>query len=351
LHKTFLTCLAAAVFALNLSCACAQNQTIDDGCGANVGTVTHSNVVLNINCKNARKSPLSIQYVRLFGGVEVPLLMALFGQPEISSDSPWAPKFRTVKKHGEEIEQVHVKLIKFFNFYTFKDASPLLTNIWSDVAAKFDAAGEIAWRATAGSRKERICFFTTQHADESGYDSELLMDNRLIRSEAQCKSTVDSFNRRVGFTFLLFTNDSDEVLTDVHFHFRSNYDSNRLTGIWQDLPDYLKSGGLKEVPENGSPISNMKAIYGSATDIELKVNGLQPDDIFAARIEPKQKLIALLNIYIAGENRLPATYLSGIYLFDEVTYKTGEVLTTLKVRAPYLTRAARVMVPYGWASQ
>ncbi len=345
--------LWVAIFAgMIVTHADAQNQSISSGCGANVGSVTNSNVSLNIDCTHRKKAPLSIQYVRLFGGAEVPLLMGLFGQPELSSADPSRPTFRAlpIKENGDQ-SLVHVKLIRFFNRYSFKDASPLLTTLWKDVTESGEAAANILWRGSAGLRRERICFFATQMADKSPFYIQLLVQMKLIRNENSCRKTIAEFDQRIGFTFLVFQNDSDEPLIDVHFQYHQTYDLDRLTGDFTDLPTYLKSGELQKMANIGSPVTNLIKLYGAAGDIELNVNGTREADIFAARIEPKQKLIALLNVYIADANGLPATYLGGIYNFDQVSYLIDDARVVMTVRAPYRNHAARVMVPYGWASQ
>jgi hypothetical protein len=353
LHGKLVPTLWVAIFAgMIVSYAHAQNQSISSGCGANVGTVTNSNVSLNVDCSHRKKAPLSIQYVRLFGGAEVPLLMGLFGRPELSSADPWPATFRALptKANGDEV-LVHVKVIHFFNRYSFKDASPLLTSIWTDVTTNDEAAANILWRASAGLRRERICFFATKMADESPFYIEQLVQKKLIQNENSCRNTITEFDQRIGFTFIVFQNDSDEALTDVHFEYRQNYELDRITSGFTDLPEYLGSGELERIPKAGSPITNLINLYGAAADTELKLNKIRTEDIFAARIEPKQKLIALLNVYIANANGLPATYLSGVYNFDKVSYLIDDAPVVMTVRAPYLIHAARVMVPYGWASQ
>lgn len=337
----------------NVGNAHAQDQSIDSGCGANVGSVANSTVSVSINCGQNNKVALSGQYSRLFGGAEVPLLMGLFGQPKLTSASPWPRSFRAFATAPGEEELVNVKVIRFLERIPYKDARPLLTKLWTDVAANQDAAAAIQWRASGGLRNERICYFATQQADQSGYYVEHLIGQKLMRNAKSCDKTIGQFDGRVGFTFIVIQNDSDQPLTDVYFQFRQNYEANRIDGRsrFPDLPDYLKSNELEKIPDSGSAISNLVTTYGTAADVEFKVGRLQSEYVFAARIEPMEKLLALLDVYAANENRLPATYLSGIYIFDEVRYSIDGTPGVLKVRPPSLGRAARVMVPYGWASQ
>jgi hypothetical protein len=160
--------------------AIAQTQTIDGGCGANVGSVS-GNVSINIDCGSRKTDQLSIQYVRLFGAAEVPLLMTLFGQPEISSGYPWGKKFRTILSPDGQENIVGTNVIQFFNRYSFSRARPLLTKLWSDVVSNDEAPSAILWLATAGSKAERICYFDMQQADDSGHYSDLLLEQKLIR--------------------------------------------------------------------------------------------------------------------------------------------------------------------------
>jgi hypothetical protein len=343
--------LSVALF-LVCPAALAQNQTIDGGgCGANVGSVS-GNVSINIDCGPSKSDQLSVQYVRLFGAAEVPLLMTLFGQPKMLPSSAFGQRFRTVlSPDGEEIP-VGKNLVQFFNRYSFRNARPLLTKIWTDVARNEASPAAIYWLATAGSKRERICYFATLEADESGYELGQLIEEKLIPNEKSCKSTIRTFGRRIGFTFIVIQNDGARPIDDVKVHYRQSYSSKEiLREEPEDLSKYLATGQLELLPDSDAPGSNLVAIYGEASEAETMLKRSPTDWLYAARLEPKEKLIALLNIYVADGANLPAAYLSGIYEFDTIDYSIEGMSRSMKVRAPALRRAARVMVPYGWASQ
>ena len=331
--------------------ALAQTQTIDRGCGANVGSVS-GNVSINIDCGSSKSDQLSVQYVRLFGGAEVPLMMSLFGKPEVLPTSAFGRRFQTVLgPDGEEIP-VGTNVVQFFNRYSFKNARPLLTKLWSDVARNELAPSAIYWLATAGSRKERLCYFATQEADSAGYELQLLVEQKMISNENACKPIIKAFGRRIGFTFIVIQNDGTRPIDDVKIFLRQDYLSKDIfREDIIDLSKYLATDQIEILPDGGAPSSNLVAIYGSASEAEARLKRSPTDWIFAARIEPKEKIIALLNIYVADGANLPAAYLSGIYEFDEIDYSIEGARRSLKVRPPALRRAARVMVPYGWASQ
>ena len=240
--------------------------------------------------------------------------MGLFGQPELSSDDPSRPTFRTMSipheyrvhdASGGEGILIQNKVIKFFNRYSFKDASPLLTKIWTDVAANDSAAANIAWLASGGLKKERMCFYASEVADNgsSFYLGTVLKD--IVKNERECDKPIRAFDRRVGFTFLVFQNDSDDVLTDVHFKYRQNY---YLNPIKEDFPEPPNSAGaeyFENIPSSGSPVVNLVSKYGSASDAESKLLSSPTEELFAARVEPRQRLIALLNVYVAGQYSFP----------------------------------------------
>ena len=191
-----------------------------------------------------------------------------------------------------------------------------------------------------------------QEADESGYFAGVLVKKKIISSEKSCEKTIRKFDYRVGFTFLVFHNDGDRPLTNMEFQFRKSYEANRVSGIKvPDINDYLLSSEFKRLPGDGDPVGKLTEIYGRAQDAEANLlkNSLAVMNV--ARLEPKEKLILLLNVYAADKSNLPATYLSGIYKIDEVHYSLDETAKTLKVREPLGEKAARVLVPYGWASQ
>jgi hypothetical protein len=105
----------------------------------------------------ASSSEMSVQYARLFGALEIPKLMALIPNPPVRNDFA-APEYRTFGRR-RNLNVVRTDLVRFAEQLPFKDARPVLTPMWSDIAYNKDAALGIFLRASSGNQKERACFY------------------------------------------------------------------------------------------------------------------------------------------------------------------------------------------------
>jgi hypothetical protein len=79
---------------------------------------------VQIDCAKSNSEPPSLQYVRLFGAVEVPLVLGLFGRPELKASSSWGKQFLDFLAPDGIEASVHVRTIKAFESYSFKAAVP-----------------------------------------------------------------------------------------------------------------------------------------------------------------------------------------------------------------------------------
>ena len=109
----------------------------------------------NIISSNPQSS-LSFQYGRLFGALEIPLLMDLLPDPGFGRSS-MGQEYRSVRKRRDVVDDVQAKLARFVTNLPFSQTKPILTPIWHDIAGKASAASTIAWRASSGNRTEHIC--------------------------------------------------------------------------------------------------------------------------------------------------------------------------------------------------
>jgi hypothetical protein len=337
----------------------AQQQTIDSGCGANLGSVQQSNITINIDCSSNGGRALSFNYSRLFGAMEVPLLMEIVPTGTFE-DTEGDKSFKTflAKNNGapkEDQPEAHNRLVRFRNQYPYRNAAPLETPFWKAISGDLTASENIAWRATRGSKVDRICYLKSSVIDTSFYHNDILKDRP--GSVAYCDRIFSFNNNRVGFTFLVVENVSSNAVEDVHFYFRENYSTNPI------VEDQVTSDfGTKEYkerldqeidigPSDGDALSNLIKKYGRARETEIALAEVPQSFLYLNRLEPKQKIIALLNIYVANKDNLPATYLYGIYDFEEASYTIRGAAFRVPIRRPSKDRAARVKVPFGWFLQ
>jgi hypothetical protein len=298
--------------------------------------------------QSADTPKLSFQYARLFGALEIPLLMQLIP----------APGFRplwsgySVPKGKSERDLVRTKLARFAQALPFQDARPILTDMWGDIAGKEDAAINIFWRASSGSRNDRACFYMEPIVDGgAGYTADLLGSLLPRPWEKQCNFIQKMFDERIGFTFLIFENPLNERVEDVSLSFRETYSTNRVLKEFKDSwrsKEYRAS--ITAIPNN-PPLENLIANFSTASAAEAMLKTRQLKEIKLSEIKPGEKRIVILNIFFSDERNLPAGYLYGLYEFEKVQFSTSQGRFTQSIRAPYLEKAARVAVPYGWFNQ
>jgi hypothetical protein len=354
----------AFVFAL-VTTSGAQQQSVDSGCGANLGNVRESNVTINIDCASTNSHALSFNYSRLFGAMEVPLLMEIVpaGDFEVSDTgygyrtfSPRQPAQANQSAQGREYPtEMHSRLVRFRSHYPYRNASPLQTPFWTAIAGDYEAAENIAWRATAGRRVDKLCFFASSIIDSSAYNAEVLAD--WLPNDRYCDPIFASNNNRIGFTFLIIENTSSGAVDDLRLYYRESYSTNPVKDDYDppergdnEYKEYLKRE-IESLPRDGEAVANLVQKYGRSREAEIALADRPQEFMYVARLEPKQKLIALLNIFTSNSENLPATYLYGIYDFEEVSFSIRGASYHSQIRRPSKDRAARVKVPFGWFQQ
>jgi hypothetical protein len=247
---------------------------------------------------------------------------------------------------------VRTKLARFALQLPFSDARPLLTPLWTDIVGKETAAINILWRASSGSRVDRACFFMEPLVDGGSGNTADLLGKWLPRNwEKHCEQVQNIFDQRVGFTFLILENKAERAVEDVSLFFRETYSDNPLKADF-NLKWTAKAyqQAITDVP-TGDVLENLTARYSAASSAEDELKKRPLQEMKISVLKPGEKRIVLLNIYFASERNLPAGYLYGLYAFETAQYTSAGDSFVMKIRAPYLEKAARVAVPYGWFNQ
>ncbi|WP_407149248.1 esterase/lipase family protein [Bradyrhizobium sp. ORS 86] len=300
---------------------------------------------------NSSEGVVGVQYIRLFGALEVPLLMELIPSPRFAS-SELGRDYKSVLKTHVKNKDVQTQLAEFIQQWPFKNARPLLTTMWTDLAGKENAAASVAWRASLGNRDERSCFFLEPLIDGGSLANADELSGLLPKNwRRECESIQNRFDRRIGFTFLLLENTGRDALDNVSLKVHDSYQYNRVVKEFNSaVPARRFRRSLEKMPRSDA-LQNLISTFGTAAQAEQKVADIPLRELTIAKMRPGEQYLLLMNIYFADEHQLPAGYLYGIYTVDEVTYQIGSNLTSMKVRGPLLERAARVAVPYGWFNQ
>jgi hypothetical protein len=341
--------------------AYAQSQNINSGCGTNIGNLNHSNVTINIDCASQYSRALSFTYSRLFGAMEVPLLMEIvptgdFEPDDLAEYRNFSPHLRTPNKEYPDL--VHKRLVRFRNAYPYRGASPIQSAFWNAISGDMEIAEQIAWRATAGRQLDRLCFFASSTIDSSLYNRDILKNHLLNRPDSYCDEIFGVNNNRIGFTFLVIENVSSEPVDDLRIFYRENYSTNPVSESDYkfsefgntEYKEYLERE-INAAPRDGESVPNLVKKYGHARETEISLADAPQSFQYISRLEPKKKLIALLNIYVSNKNNLPASYLYGTFDYEEATFSIRGTSYRTSIRRPSKDRAARVKVPFGWFQQ
>jgi hypothetical protein len=147
-------------------------------------------------------------------------------------------------------------------------------------------------------------------------------------------------------------------MDDIVLYFRENYTKNGIVrgefknkiGKGDKATARTYARDVLSVPDT-DPLQNLVARYSSAGSVEASVQALPPNEMKFAKLKAGEKLIIILNVYFANSTNLPAGYLYGIYEFDRAEFRTSRGLVHMAIRPPYLEKAARIAVPYGWFNQ
>ena len=298
------------------------------------------------------KSALSFQYARLFGALEIPLLMELlpdlgFKRSPLGGGGYVTP--RNPKLAGADIRK---ELATYVSKLPFSSASPLIFPIWKDVAGSEAAATSIAWRATAGNREERACLLMEPLVDGGSQANAERLGALLPKNwQYVCPRRQEVFDRRVGFTFLIIENVGKAPLRQLSLNYRENYSENKVEIELHDRMSIEKLKPAIRSTPNNSTDENLLNRFGTSVLIENLVLSRPIQQKYLEILQPGEKLILLLNIYFANDAQLPAGYLYGIYMFESIDYRLANETYNVNVRAPYQDKAARQLVPYGWFNQ
>lgn len=283
---------------------------------------------------------IGINYMRLFGAFEVPLLMSFISRtPKFDKafgDEEWA-HFNVA---NEEYGPVNSDIINFWkNDWEFKDALPVLNPLWAKYRGNQDAGKDLYFSALEPSTEDFLSFAASPPINQSGCEAKEVSKFYNIEhaDEDWDLNPPGLKSKDIGFLFLIITNDSDEKITDLEFkftEFENQYSTRAYEygNLFKDLSSYQSPSEI--------------ALHG----VDQNTVGVEKI-VKVSAIEAGKSLIWLTSIYRADREGLPDVYLENVLRLDRITAKKGRATFKRKIREPYGKLAAKVEVPYGWFSQ
>lgn len=284
-----------------------------------------------------------VNYMRLFGAIEVPFLMELIGtEPDfVSFDDSDSVPYYAIRNRG----LVGVAMRPIVNFWKkrwrYSKARPLLSPLWQDLAGSKEEGKRLYWRALNGSKLDIVGYASHQTVDEDGenWSRVATSQNLKISHEALVQS---AFTRStdVGFLFAVFEHAGDFPANNVMLNIK----------CW-DNPLVRDSRFLNPSPhiKRRKPLSAKKS---ALTPSMLKDRKPRDISLQIAKSNPGDTYIALLQVYRSDQDRLPAYYLADCFAAESWSWDDEHGFrNTQLIRPPYGKSAARVAIPNGWFGQ
>ena len=281
-----------------------------------------------------------VNYMRLFGAVEVPFLMDLIGAT-FEFRRAFGPYFGLEPPLGVTVAE-H-ELVRFWKKkWPYKKARPLLNPLWRDIAGQKEEGQRLYWRALNGTAVDIAGYASHPTIDEDGeqwqraaraqglqVSYETLQRKRFTRSE------------EVGFLFGIFECLGKKRLLNVtlsldQWHNPLARDPRFLT------PQPFRKQRQRLRPESIALRDDGREPQGDSSRLELHL----------AEVRPKESFIALLQVYRSKPDGMPFFHLTDAHLprhwqwIDDEGQGRAEA-----IRAPAGPAAARICVPSGWFGQ
>jgi len=283
---------------------------------------------------------IKFDYMRLFGAIEVPLIMDLIENGDNltfeaeESFGKWQGDYLFYKtSKGKLIQQ---DLVKFWKKeWKYKNLRPVLTPLWRKYSGKKRRGIDLYW-SSIEKKEDLFQLAINSDIDEAGsFANEI--KNKFKVGYDNWETIKGLKSEDIGFTFLIFKNFSNTYLFDI---------SVECLTIAVKEPKEFEASLFYEKIEDFPNINFEKTLSENKVDIE------QRKILKISNIEPKGGFILLNNIYVANENFLPGIFKENILIPQKITYNYDNMESvSYKIRNPYLEKAARIKIPSGWLGQ
>jgi hypothetical protein len=299
--------------------------------------VTFAGVYKRVVKNESLTPPGTVQfnYMRLFGAVEVPLLMTLMEAKErLIAAKKLGPGFFRLEGNGQAIGG---PLIDFWiNEWEFKAAQPITAGLWSKYAGSQRMGITLYRTALRGGVGDLLAYASHPDVNQQGdLPNQLNQDLDLGLSDEAIYNITGTQSNDVGFLFLILSNSSNQRITDITLYF----DEFKNPLLLQE------AGSFKEIIQKPDPanfaLRETELDKAPHTKAVLKLASMGPTD----------SLIWLLSVYRKDADGLPDFYLTDVIRPSQVTFFNNGSEASEVIRAPYGLDAARIPVPSGWFHQ
>ncbi len=281
-----------------------------------------------------------VNYMRLFGALEVPFLMDLMGA-NFRFEKAFDPFLRLEPSLG-----VHVARRELVDFWKrewpYKKARPLLNPLWCDIAGQKEEGKRLYWRALNGTALDIAGYASHPDIDEDGEHWEraaraqgLRITSKVLQQKKFTRSA------EVGFLFGIFEYRGKKTQTNVTLDLEQW--KNPLVRDDRFLePRPFRKNRLRIMAEALALKEGLQGPKGVSTKLSLKL----------AEVRPKDCFITLLQVYRERGDGLPRFHLTDAHLPKQWTWTSNDGVNQHEgIRPPAGLSAARIQVPSGWFGQ
>ena len=294
--------------------------------------------VIPLNQMSSEKPRIRMNYMRLFGAVEVPQVMAYLGKKfrlELMMDAD------VIQYYGDKRGNVPPMNNVFFEFWRkdwqYSNALPLETPHWKKYSGNRRIAKDLMWSAAHAAPSEVVSFAYWDEVNQSRSESREICEKVLGQDFPEPTELIYS-SQDIGYLFLVLENTSQVTIENINVEFEIHRISNHLIAF--NFDSALKPLAEWEEPEKRFP--SVEKLSSFAAEKEVKK---------IAELRPNQSVICLLEIYRKDSEGLPAFFLDDVVRIKHVTAESSNGRLSLDVRKPFGAEAARVLVPFGWFCQ
>jgi hypothetical protein len=273
---------------------------------------------------------ISFNYSRLFGGYQVPFLLAETANLFSAESNCPGTNYLTGSVNS------------FWNKWQYRDALPLKSRVWKEAVScdgpssniEQYSSFELLKIANENDSVTRSTFYFSSGSYRDLYSNEVIKVtpgsakdeyefHSSIKYDDKIKDKIKFNSRNVGFLILYIENIGNVPLTEITFFYK----------------EFIKTKAK----------FNLIPAYSVQKDIE---NEKTKRKILPV-LKPNTKLLWLLSIYLKNENGYPNEYISSVILPVRISYKLqgGNESISQIVRKPLKDDAFKIEVPFGWYGQ
>jgi|GEM_PF-6548014 hypothetical protein len=279
---------------------------------------------------------LTVSYMRLFGAVEVPLLMKMVGH-----QGPFPPFDEMPYRKGPDGSPISEEMCDFWKKqWVFKDAMPVLNDIWSTYCGNRWQGVNLYFNSLRPTSEDLLTFSSCIEVDAACCLAPEVAEFHELKYDEEWYPDGGTGTKpcNIAFLFVILQNNTGVTLEDLEFELKAYknplelraYQSKHLFTPLHEWPNPEHEALTDQLIDLAAPVTESKKI---------------------ALLHRGGSLIIALSAYKANQDGFPDFYLTDVTVPVGVSATIKGIRVSQKIRKPFLDKAAKVLVPNGWFHQ